>query len=368
MCILKQLKRREVMSEFKKYPSISKFSEVLKTVNKNNKRTFSHVDIAEDGTKSPVFNYALLPKLKFRGTVKLHGTSAAVILNSDFTVEAQSRNRVLSLTSDNHGFCNWLVGKSDVFIKAYEEYLQDLNIFSLHIYGEWCGSNIQSNVGLTGIDKTFVIFGILQTNVDDSEIWLSPEDINYLSDKDNSIRNIYEFETYDIEIDMNDPKEGLTLADNLRDAIDLECPVAKALSSTAECTHGEGNVWRCVTEDYTSLAFKHKGESHTRSGKLPRQQKLDTPLTEDQSLSYENFLKEACTVDRMSQGIEFLQENNLELHQKNTGVYLKWFFADVQKECKDEITVLCKDGLDWKKVSKPLSEMAREFLFSEIGK
>ena len=354
------------MSEFKKYPSIEQFKGVVKSVKKGMKRTFSHLDIAEDGTKTPVFLGGDLPKLTFRGTVKLHGTNACVIINSDLSVDAQSRTRILSLQSDNHGFCNWLMSCSAIFTEAYKDRLDNLDIFSLHIYGEWCGSNIQSNVGLTGIEKTFVIFGILQTNVDGTELWLSPEDIEYLSDKDNNIRNIYEFPTYTVEIDMDNPVTGLEFVDKLRDEIDTECPVAKAMESTAEVIHGEGNVWRCVTEGYTHLAFKHKGESHSRSGKAPKKQKLDTPLTEAQKEAYELFLGQACTVDRLAQGVEFLKENNLEIARKNTGVYLKWFFGDVQKECKEDMVTLCKEGLEWKQLSKPISEMAREFLFNVI--
>jgi len=356
------------MTNFIKYPSIGKFNDVLKTVKKNNKRTFSHLEIAEDGTKTPIFNEATLPVLKFQGTVKLHGTNAAVCISSDFTVDAQSRTRTLSLISDNQGFCSWLVGKSEVFLEAYKECIESLDVFSLHIFGEWCGGNIQSNVGLTGVDKTFVIFGILQTNTDNTEQWLTPSEISYLSDAENNIRNIFEFPTYDIEVDMNNPAEGLAQADKLRDEIDLVCPVAKALGSEAECTHGEGNVWRCITEGYTGLAFKHKGESHQRSGKAPKSQKIAEPLTDEQQLAFDDFLKEAVTVDRLAQGVEFLKENNLELHQKNTGVYLKWFSADVQKECKEELTTLVKTGVEWKQVVKPLSQMAREFLFSEIDK
>lgn len=353
------------MSTFKKYPSIGKFSDVAKTVAKNNKRTFSHLEIAEDGTKTPIFNSPALPTLTFRGTVKLHGTNSAVVINSDLTVDAQSRNRVLSLTSDNHGFCNWLMSVTEVFTNAYSTCMESLDVFSLHIYGEWCGSNIQSNVGLTGIEKTFVIFGILQTNLDDSEVWLSPNDINYLTSGEDNIYSIYDFPTYEINIDMESPAEGLAVADALRDQIDAVCPVAKALGSEVECTHGEGVVFRCITEGYTNLSFKHKGESHQRSGAKPRRQGIED-VTPEQQYYINKFMKEAVTVDRLAQGIEFLQEQDLEVSQKHTGVYLKWFFGDVQKECKEGVVALSKAGIDWKQVQKPLSVMAREFFFSAI--
>ena len=356
------------MSEFKKYPSIGKIKDVFNSVKKMNPREFSHLDIAEDGTKTPVFTEGDLPKLNFRGTVKLHGTNACVVINSDLTTDAQSRTRILSLTSDNHGFCNWATTKSEVFVDAYKHLLEDPNNYSLHVFGEWCGANIQSGVALTGIGKTFVIFGILLTTVDDEEVWLPSTDVVAFADKENDIRNIYEFKTYEVEIDMNNPEAGLKIIDELRDSIDLDCPVAKALGSTAEQTFGEGNVWRCTTEGYTGLSFKHKGENHCRKGSKPKKQKIEEPLTEEQQSAFDNFLKEAVTVDRLAQGIEFLQEQDLELSQRNTGVYLKWFSSDVQKECKIELEVLLKTGLVWNQVAKPLSQMAREFLFSEIDK
>lgn len=356
------------MSVFKKYPSIGKFADVLKAVNKNNKRIFSHLDVAEDGTKTPVFNSPELPQLTFRGTVKLHGTNSAVVINSDLTVDAQSRNRLLALGSDNHGFCTWLMSKTSVFLDEYKTYMENLDVYSLHIYGEWCGSNIQSNVALTGIEKTFVIFGILQTNLDDSEVWLSHEDINYLTSKEDNIYSIYDFPTYEVTIDMNNPADGLSEANKLRDQIDAVCPVAKALGSEVECTHGEGLVFRCITEGYQGLAFKHKGESHQRSGKSPKKQSIKEPLTEKQQLMFDNFLTEACTVDRLAQGVEFLQEQGLDLSRKNTGVYLKWFSEDVQKECKTSLINLVTEGITWSCIIKPLSQMAREFLFSEIDK
>lgn len=355
------------MSIFKKYPSIGKFQDVMCYVKKRNKRTFSHLNIDDNGNKYPVFNDTVLPILKFEGTVKLHGTNACVVVNSDETIDAQSRSRILTLISDNHGFCMWLSKTKNIFLNEYKKYINDMNIKSLHIYGEWCGSNIQSNVALTGIEKTFVIFSILQTNSDDSETWLSHDELNYLCNIKNNIRNIYEFKTYNVEIDMNNPFSGFEKIDQFKDEIDKICPVAKSLNSTAECTNGEGNVWHCITKNYEHLYFKHKGESHQRSGKKPKLQKIQEKLTAQQQECFDNFITTAVTVDRLAQGIEYLVEQNLEINQKNTGCYLKWFMSDVQKECETEFTLLSEQNISWSQIQKPITNMAREFLFSEIN-
>jgi hypothetical protein len=353
------------MTNFIKYPSIGKFSDVLYDVNKS-KRTFSHLDISEDGTKTPVFKESDLPVLEFKGTVKLHGTNAAVVINSDFTVDAQSRTRTLSIENDNHGFCNWLVGKTDVFLDEYKSYMEQGDIYSVHIFGEWCGSNVQGNVALMGIEKSFVIFGILQTNLNGDTNWLSPDDIVYLSNKENNIHSIYDFETYSVVIDMNNPSKGLEKIDKLRDDIDDVCPVAKALGSDSETTNGEGNVWRCITEGYRGLSFKHKGESHSRRGNKPKCRNPKAPFTEDQNIAYKVFIEEVVTVDRLAQGVEFIKEQGLELTHKNTGNYLKWVSSDIQKECKLEIKKLAKLGVAWCQVRKTISQMSREFYFNEI--
>ncbi len=356
------------MSEFKKYPSIGKFKDIVASVKKANKRTFSHLEVI-DGVKTPIFKGADLPTLTFQGTVKLHGTNACVVVNSDHSMDAQSRTRILSLTSDNAGFCSWFVGKQDLILSKVKHLIDDIDILSLHIYGEWCGGNIQAGVALNGLEKHFVVFGILVTRtMDNKEVWLPKGDLKLLTDKENNIYSITDFPTYEVTVDMNNPQEGLDAFDKLRDEIDAVCPVAKALGSTSDSTVGEGNVWRCITEGYETLSFKHKGEAHTRKCKKPKQQKLAEPLTEDQQKNYDEFLKEACTGDRLMQGIEFLREQGVEVSQKNTGAYLKWVTGDVQKECKVELEALLVSGVTWKQVVKPLSQMAREVFFAELEK
>lgn len=61
---------------------------------------------------------------------KLDGTNASVWLNEDGTIGAGSRNRVLSIESDNAGFCAWA---------TQDEKLKDLfaGFPELRLYGEW---------------------------------------------------------------------------------------------------------------------------------------------------------------------------------------------------------------------------------------
>lgn len=64
-------------------------------------------------------------------------------------VFGQSRNRLLSLDADNHGFARWVFHHSaalaDVLGPGYH-------------YGEWWGNGIQRGYGLTTGDKRFSLF------------------------------------------------------------------------------------------------------------------------------------------------------------------------------------------------------------------
>lgn len=353
------------MIEFKKYPSIGRFKDVLKDVNKKCKGKFSHLDIADDGTKTPVFKTAELPVLTFRGTVKLHGTNAAVAFDENGQMYAQSRTRILSLTADNHGFYAWAIGKKDVLFNAYKHLYEKYNAENIYIYGEFCGGNIQGNVALMGIEKTFVVFGILVVS-GGVDKWLSADDVGAFSDKSHNIHNVFEFETYCIDIDMSDPNSSANEIDAIRDAVDAVCPVGKALCSVSEITFGEGVVWRCMTEPFNTLAFKHKGENHKRSGKMPKSQKIKVVMSDEQTELFKKYIDTVLTVDRLAQGLEYLTENSLEIDRKNTGVYLKWIGEDIRKEHSDEIEEVVSAGIQFGELAKCVASMSKEFFFDKI--
>lgn len=80
-------------------------------------------------------------------TEKIDGTNAQIYISDDLkTLKAGSRNRWLSLDADNFGFCAWVV-------EHQEELLQ---LGPGRHFGEWWGSGIQSNYGLT--EKRFSLF------------------------------------------------------------------------------------------------------------------------------------------------------------------------------------------------------------------
>ena len=89
-------------------------------------------------------------------TQKIDGSNGQIIIQEDGTLTCASRNRVLSLEDDNHGFARWCTDNEKVLV----EFLGP----GIH-YGEWAGPKINSGEGLT--ERTFVLFSWWERNAND---------------------------------------------------------------------------------------------------------------------------------------------------------------------------------------------------------
>ena len=79
-------------------------------------------------------------------TEKIDGTNACVVITEDDEIHAQSRNRIITPDSDNHGFARWVHENQD-----------DLYALGVgHHFGEWYGAGIQRRYGLD--HKRFALF------------------------------------------------------------------------------------------------------------------------------------------------------------------------------------------------------------------
>lgn len=77
------------MQEFIKWPKIGQFRNAVKAM-----RSFCD------------YHQIPLPVVMYTGTIKVHGTNAAVrFINGE--VKFQSRNRMISVDDDNLGFARW---------------------------------------------------------------------------------------------------------------------------------------------------------------------------------------------------------------------------------------------------------------------
>ena len=339
----------------KKYPSIEQFRNIIKTIRTN------HDYQGKDSDGNAIYQHLSdYPTLTFHGTVKLHGTNAAIVLYKDSHKEYQSRERVLSLEADNAGFMLAMsnIDTSDLFSDiVFNDYIA--------VYGEWCGGSIQKGVALTSLPKMFVVFGI---KIDD--VWSDPQDYFYSSELNNSnnfdinrttinllnnnrIYFIDQFPTYDIDINFNEPETIQNKLIELTIAVEEECPVASKLGVKGI---GEGIVF--TTIDYPELKFKSKGEKHSVS-----KVKVLNSVNEEELNSIKEFVDYAVTENRLEQGLSYLKENNLNLDQKATGAFLSWIFNDILKEEKD---VIVKNQIDLKKANGVIASKARMWFFKHF--
>lgn len=323
-----------------KYPSIEQFRNVIRTV----KARHDFKCKTEDG-EALYYHDSPYPTLKFQGTVKIHGTNAGIVKYKDpsgFTdIEFQSRERVLSLDSDNAGFALAMSGKNLDFLFEdidFKEYIA--------VYGEWCGGNIQKGVAVCQLPKMFVIFGCMVDGV-----WKDKEHIRF--DNEQAIYNIHQFPRYDVEIDFNNPEAIQNTLIELTLAVEEKCPVGAYFGVNGI---GEGLVFTCITDP--SLKFKSKGEKHS-SSKVKVLNSVDTEELE----SINEFVEYSVTENRLKQGIENLKANGIEISSKTTGDFLRWIVNDIMKEERDTII---KNQINVKKANSVISKKARNWYFSQL--
>ena len=331
-----------------KYASIEQFKNVVKSVRDYSKK-----------------NQLPLPTLKFTGTVKLHGTNASGVVFLDTNeVQFQSRERVLSIESDNAGFCMFGERNVDVF-RDVVNHIRGFNVADLSttkkviIFGEWCGQGVQKGVGISEIGKKiFVIFNITLVDAEGNRTELNEEQIAKVSPRgENDIFCIYQFNTYEIDIDFTNPNASQNTLVDLTLQVEEQCPVASAFGAKGI---GEGIVW---WNFQTGLKMKVKGEKHSAS----RVKTVKSIAASDieRMNSAQEFVDSVMTVNRMEQGLYKLQnEMGLDIDVTNTGTFIKWCVGDALKEERD---VIVASAFDMKEITPGLAQRAKDFWFKTIN-
>ena len=332
--------------EFIKFSSIEQFRGAIKAVN--------------DSAK---WNNTPLPTLTFTGTTKIHGTNACIsydVATEEF--QYQSRERVLSLTSDNAGFMMW--ASQDNVKRNIIDIAKHLSVKeSIYVYGEWAGKGVQPKVGVSNLDKKFYVFSIIVDGVEcltpDTPIREIVLCLGYIRD----IYNIHEFGTYTVKVDFNNPEIAQNKFVELTLAVEAECPVAKYFLSSgpnyADMNKtGEGLVWRNIE---TGLKFKTKGEKHSNSKVKTIKEIAAVDIIKMNNL--QEFIGNVVTDNRLDQGLTVLREAGLDsTDPKNLGTFIKWVFNDVVKEENDTII---GNQFDTKHVGQQVSRVARTFYFNQ---
>lgn len=336
-----------------KFVSISDFKNFVRTI--NYQTNFDGLD--ENGEAKYVDR--IQPTLTLQGRVKIHGTNAAFRFLPDNTVAYQSRERDLTLQSDNAGFCAWAMQQNITdLIRDIVKHEIKPNKHCI-VYGEWCGGNIQAGVAVNGLKKMFVIFGVMsiENYNQENEIrtWV---DMQYLDDtmdlellNSNNIYTIAQFGNFNITVDFNRPHDYVNQIVKMVEEVEAECPVGKYFGVSGI---GEGIVFS-VCYGKQQHWFKAKGEKHSVS-KVRKIAEVDSVAINN----VKEFVASAVQEGRLKQGFAYFKENNIEAIPENLGQYIKWVVGDVFKE---ENEAIVENQLDAKMIAKGVSNVARKYFF-----
>ena len=321
---------------FNKFPSISAFHSVRKDVS-------GHVDRA-----------------RYRGKIKLHGTNAGIRITNK-QIFAQSRSRTITPGDDNMAFARWVADNEQ---KILDNVITPEDT-TLTIFGEWCGKGIMSGVAISDIDKkVFVVFAVQYGDSDDDNalILTDPTEIEQLINVE-AFDDVYvlPWATDVIEInflDKDQMAEQLEIINELVDEVEQCDPWVKKVFNVEGV--GEGLVFSPSEVNsrftYSKLTFKAKGEKH-KVTKQKNAVQLDPEVVE----SIDQFIELVVTPARLEQGVTEACKG--EISNKMIGPFIGWVGKDVKKESTDELEAA---GLEWKQVSKAVSQRAREWYMEKL--
>ena len=295
------------------------------------------------------------PTLQFNGTVKLHGTNAAIVSSPD-GITFQSRERVLTRVADNAGFMAHMeqhLGSICTLFADIARYggLADGGAnHTIAVYGEWCGGNIQKGVAITGLPKMFVIFAI---KIDGW--WVNVP--STLRADSASIYNINMFTSWTIAVDFEHPETAQNSLIELTNRVEACCPVGKALGVEGI---GEGIVWRCVSNPSSEFWFKVKGEKHSAS-KVKTLASVDVEAV----AQINEFVEMTVTEARLEQGLQNLINEQLKpFDMTSMGDFIRWVHQDVLKE---EADTLQASGIEYKKLGGPIAQVAKRWFVAKLN-
>lgn len=336
------------------YPKILQFRNVIQSIDRQ--VCFAGLD---EETGEPIYDPSLpKPVIKFKGTVKLHGTNASVCYNETDGFWAQSRNGIITPEKDNAGFALFAYSKKGLLSSILNSIAElegiDISCNTITMYGEWAGKGVQKSVAVSELDKAFYVFGVKVTpDSEDDSYWI--EDDYFDSIPLERIYTITSFPTYEIDVDMKIPQLAVEKLQQITEEVEKECPVAKHFGVSGI---GEGVVWSAEYKG-SSHRFKVKGEKHSVT-KVKKLASVDV----EKLTSINEFVEYAVTKQRVSQAIQEVFKGE-ELVNNKIGDLIRWVIKDINSE---EMDTLVKNNLEPKDVNKYISTKTREMFFEEQNK
>lgn len=353
--------------DFRKFPSIDQFRHVVADI------THKAEMIGLDAEGKPVYDKSRpKPSLTFKGTVKLHGTNGCVAFDlATGQLAAQSRERMLTPADDNHGFCAWVLSHT---VTTALLRLRDLvlglpavkaqgPLAAVHIFGEWCGDQVNRKTAIGKLPVRWVVFGVRVTSEDGADIWLPVESVAAAwaesSKPLESLVNLHFiscFPTFELDVDFNHPADALDALERLTLQVEALCPVAEALGVAGL---GEGIVWSVQDPVYGRHTFKTKGDKH-KGTKNTRLVQIEPEVL----ASLEAFTDAVLTDSRLEQGLDLLEVERGKVTLDHVGDFLRWVGQDVLKE---EADTLEASGLERKQVMGHINRQAKAWLMPRLA-
>lgn len=330
--------------------------------------------------------------IRYRGTIKLHGSNCAVIVGPDGLITTQSRTRTITPEDDFKGFARWISDKErSAFFRGRAEDIRQTVRCSQHsnyviFYGEWVGPGVMPGSALSQLtERCFVVFATWAGNETHGLTLYHPFKGSALIHAQKNAaheRNVVcalgifctlgysskmlrgqTVTVYDEFVTVTDPTSRAALdarSKELTAQVELECPLTKILGVAGAV--GEGIVWEPIGDHFgiPELRFKTKGKAHAVVGPKP-EKTVSAELTD----KINAFMSYACTQQRLEQGLEALSERSIKVDIRAMGEYLKWFSLDVQRECGDQLAEM---SVDWKEVQPAVQNFARNFFKEHLTK
>lgn len=305
-----------------------------------------------------------VPKARMRGTMKIHGTNAAVATDGVDTW-LQTRERVLPDDEYHMGFREFYTkNKAD-----FDRMLRWGGVVNpeIQIFGEWAGGGIQKgDIGVKHCEKFFTIFGI-NFGPSDNRRWATDDEVLSIlactglgTASQRAAKRLFwkeDFTVFYLDVDFDTPTLAVNQMLEITNAVELDCPVARALLGPdfKEPLTGEGVVWECTLPRLGWVRCKVKGKKHSAT-------KVKTMKAVDEALvtNVAGFVDAVCTTNRLEQGLVKLQEMGLDpVDRKNVGTYVKWVVQDCVSE---EAEVLAASGLEVAQVGGPIAKKASGYI------
>jgi hypothetical protein len=340
------------------FPDIGQYRNVVRTIQDRTRYA------GKDENGNAIFDTTRkLPKICFTGTVKLHGTNAGCTFTRDGQHWAQSRENIITPEDDNAGFAKFVESDLVVFEAFSELCFSDSikygNFDYITIFGEWCGTGIQKGVAISQLPKMFVIFDV-KYSYDDIEkgdnIYAEESFVKTLKFPDAQIYNIYDYQTYEMEIDFEQPAMSQNKIIELVLEVEAQCPVGKSFGVDGI---GEGIVFRYRDADGNTYRWKSKGEKHSSS-----KVKTLVPVDTEKLTSVNEFIEYAVTESRLNQSCEKTFGIGAELDITKMGDFIRWIVNDIQKEESDTMEA---NGLTPKDINSGISKACRNWLIEKIN-